>query len=241
VLLSALPSCQLDGASLEAKNRSFDLVAGEAVDGVPLADFLAARTLRLLIDPEQIADSEDVYCGGVASATPITADGYMLTAAHAAETKGLEGRLLVQLSGSPRAHRVRVVWSGFEDEDTRVDMALLHVSPPPDAWFELAPEGALEEGQRVVCAGFSTAQVTFASGKLEGELAMGNRLARTIIHSTPLRSGDSGGPLITLDGRLVAVNASGHWSPLGGVLVSRAVRPNRDWLDGLIERDRRGR
>ena len=80
---------------------------------------------------------------------------------------------------------------------------------------------------------------------------------RMIRHDAPTIRGDSGGALIDLRGNLIGINATVHpprrlaWLPYLGVppiallgvsgSYSRAVRPEGDWLDDLIEEDRKRR
>ena len=203
------------------------------MDGVPIADFLTARTVKMAIEPKP-SGVDGVYQAGGATAAPISADGYMLTAAHVLG----ETPIFVQLPGSNVAHDLRVVWNGFDEVD-EFDLALIHVTTHSTKWFEFAPDAALGDGLRVVSAGVSVPKLVFASGSLTEAFTPGDGIASIVRHSTPLRNGDSGGPLITLDGKLVAINYGSLNLPLGGQLVSKAMRPNLAWLNEIIERDRR--
>ncbi len=232
--LVLLPGCLTMSASMKDKARSFQALAASTVDGMSLERFLSARAVRVVIQPE-LTDERGVVRAGAATAVPITSDGYALTVAHALD----ELPVFVSLPGEKRGRRLRVVWDGFRDTDAKVDLALIHIRGPLPAWFELAGEEALGKGTPVAAAGFSDAgELVLAGGELMSASPQENRLARVIAHTTPLSFGDSGGPLTLLDGRLVGINFGSTIAPLAGRLSSKAMRPNLDWLAGLIKNDR---
>ena len=219
---------------MKDKARSFVPVSASTVDGTPLARFLARRAVRVVIQPEA-TDERGIVRAGAATAVPITPDGYALTVAHALD----ELPVFVALPGEKRGRRLRVVWDGFRDADTKIDLALIHIRGPLPTWFELAEDDALRKGTPVAAAGFSDAgELVFAGGELMNSPPQEDRLARVVAHTTPLSFGDSGGPLVRLDGRLVGINFGSTVAPLAGRLSSKAMRPNLDWLVGLIQNDR---
>ena len=219
---------------MKDKARSFGPFASSSVGDVTLERYLSERAVRVVIQPEA-TDEEGIVRAGAATAVPITSDGYALTVAHALD----ELPVFVALPGEKRGRNLRVVWNGFEDADSKVDLALIHVRGPFPAWFDFAGDDELGSETPVAAAGFSGAgDLVFAGGELMDAPRQDDRLARVIAHTTPLSFGDSGGPLVLLDGRLVGVNFGSTVAPLAGRLSSKAMRPNLDWLAGLIKNDR---
>lgn len=239
-LLAALAAATLAScfsASPETKARSFAPYCDRIVDGAPLAEFLSARTAFAVLAVRPTPE-HGVFVGGWgATAVPIAADGYLLTAAHALQHDGPH-RSFVMYPGSDDGHGFRVVWNGFDEAG--LDLAVIHVESPPPAVFTWSP--ALARGTKVVSAGYVDKTLAFAGGELHEDLRSDGAVAWRVTHSVPLAHGDSGGPLCTLDGELVAVNYGGEaLTPFGGVLRSVALRPDPDWLAGLLARDRRER
>jgi S1-C subfamily serine protease len=59
-----------------------------------------------------------------------------------------------------------------------------------------------------------------------------------ICHEAPVRFGDSGGPLITRDGKLIAVTTDGGIAALRPISAPGwAVQPNLSWLQSAIDAD----
>ena len=73
-----------------------------------------------------------------------------------------------------------------------------------------------------------------ACGEAPPESTDGLPPTSLVIHDAPVRKGDSGGPLTTLDGRLVALNVI--YAPLTG--RHQSVRPDPSWVDWVIGVDR---
>ncbi len=102
------------------------------------------------------------------------------------------------------------------------------------------PTPRVAEDVPVAVLGFPNLELAYAAGEVRSRPKGTSKLASIVAHNAPLTYGDSGGPLVTLGGGLIGVNASWivypFFSPKG-----EAVRPDMNWLTGLIERDRSSR
>ncbi len=230
------------------------------------ADFLTIRDLEFT--PQGDVSFRYEFKGGatasVGSAIPITADGYYLTARHCIEHR--EPRTLITLvehEGELRMvkARPRLVWMNSEEE--AVDLALIHAPVTPFRPFTLGSSQPLRQGDAVASTGWSGAlQLNPLGGPaaghtLETETSRGDPNAiswRTVWHTCALHPGDSGGPLIDPEGKLIGVNGVVTVSMLGRILTrlgfdptedsplpgyrAAAVTPDAAWLASLIERDR---
>ncbi len=174
------------------------------------------------------------------SATPITADGYFLTADHViSHMEGGRNVFLVHgQSGRMGVDPVRVVWRSEAD-----DIALLHVARKTPLFYEWTPPGEwLPAGNRLIHGGIATGR------KLkDGRLGTGLRPERAIQGSRrfkmdlPLQPGDSGGPVVDARGRLVGINNAVEFLvPLETAFFidSEGSRPNTRMIERLIAEDR---
>lgn len=173
------------------------------------------------------------------SATPITADGYFLTADHVLATApgrnvfvlhGADGRLI------PR--KARVVW-----RSAKADLALLHVpTKTPNFYRWTAAEKWLPAGTPVFHGGIATGFKS-APGRLGTEIPpegafTGNRTFKIDI---PLQPGDSGGPVVDAYGDLVGINSAVEFLvPMETAFFvdSEGNRPNTRMLTAVIRQDR---
>lgn len=173
------------------------------------------------------------------SATPISPDGYFLTADHVLER--MQGRhVFVLYGGGARLvpAKARVVW-----RSSGADLALLHIPvktgyyytwSPPDRW--------LAEGSGVIHGGVATG-VKSEWGKLGTSLApegwfTGTRKFKIDI---PLQAGDSGGPVVDAHGALVGINSAVEFLvPMETAFFvdSEASRPNIRKIESLVRHDR---
>lgn len=176
------------------------------------------------------------------SAVPITADGYFLTADHVlASADGRTISVIYGHGGRLRAHPARIVWRSAES-----DLALLHVAIETPEFYQWTPPRAwLPQGTPVMHAGIATGFKS-GSGKLVSSIPpetafSGNRRFK---HDIPLEPGDSGGPVVDAQGRLVGVNSAVEFLiPLETAffIESEANRPNVGRLTARIQKDRRAR
>jgi S1-C subfamily serine protease len=176
------------------------------------------------------------------SAVPIAADGYFLTADHVlARAGGKRVSILLRREGRIQAFPARIVW--------RIrggDLALLHAAVETKEYYRWTPgDRWLPRGTPVMHAGIATGFAS-SSGKLLTALAPDASLGGTqrFKHDIPLEPGDSGGPVVDANGRLVGINSAVEYLiPLETAffMESEANRPNLVKLQSRIERDRASR
>jgi S1-C subfamily serine protease len=176
------------------------------------------------------------------SATPISPDGYFLTADHVLARMddryvfviyGVDGRLIPQ--------QARVVW-----RSESADLALLHIPvSTPNHYRFTAPDRWLPMGTAIVHGGIATG---FKSGlgKLGTSLPPETSFTgtRKFKIDIPLQPGDSGGPVVDAHGGLVGINSAVEFLvPMETAFFvdSEASRPNTRMIESLIERDRAGK
>ena len=173
------------------------------------------------------------------SATPISPDGYFLTADHVLER--VAGRKVFVMYGHGARMtpvKARVVWRSSE-----ADLALLHIPVRTALFYRWTPrERWLSEGSGVIHGGIATGARS-EWGKLGTSLApegvfTGNRKFKIDI---PLQPGDSGGPVVDAAGALVGINSAVEYLvPMETAFFvdSEASRPNTRLIDSLVRRDR---
>lgn len=145
---------------------------------------------------------------GLGLATPIDAAGYFLAAAHSLDPHR-DVYLLGRLDGRWQARKARVVFRG-EVARAETDYALLKVDARPAAILPLA-ETRPGVGERVFAAvRLGAAPVLEAGVCLEAPGAPTGTVLQTDL---PAASGDSGGPLLTADLRLLGLTSRGWHRP----------------------------
>jgi S1-C subfamily serine protease len=251
--LAALLSVLVGGgcahlATPEEKEVSYRRFLSAKVDGKDLGEFLAQRSAIIIAGAEPVVVAtrqhdvdirlQPVEKDGfdLGSASEITADGYFLTAAHCVRRRPLY--LLLPMPASERITPARLVWS---PPDSSCDIAIIKVdfdSLRPA--FAIAEDGDLKPGADVVTAGangLAAGKVLGASEAVVANEPSGLPEVQAILHSAPLAEGDSGGPLATLDGKLLGIEvlARGLWL---GTSQGIALRPDPVWLRKVIARDR---
>lgn len=237
VALAWLAGCQYRPSPLD-RRASGEAWLGREVERQPLLDYVRRRTAVLVMP-----------WGGIGCASAIDARGYFLTSAHGL-ANGSEV-LLLQFAGGARVHseRAQVVWRGEVDQGGP-DLALLRVRRPSDAVFVWSAAPA--PGTPAFVLG---SQPHEAPGPPAALLPLSDRLSRVraesfreggwrIEHDAPLQPGDSGGPVVDGDGRLIAVTyATARRVILPGIgwrLGAWAYRPFPDGVASLIaEAERR--
>lgn len=173
------------------------------------------------------------------SATPITPDGYFLTADHVlARMSGRNVFLLFGKGGRLIPLRARVVW-----RSERADLALLHVPAvtpyyyrwtPPDRW--------LPAGSAVIHGGIATG-LKSGWGRLGTSIPPegGFSGVRRFKIDIPLQPGDSGGPVVDAYGNLVGINSAVEFLvPMETAFFvdSEGNRPNTRDIEAIIANDR---
>lgn len=173
------------------------------------------------------------------SATPVSPDGYFLTADHVLAQ--MDGRNVFVLHGdrgrlTPR--KARVVW-----RSESADLALLHIPvSTPNYYRWTAPDRWLPLGTAVIHGGIATGYSS-APGKLETPIPPESFLTgnRTFKIDIPLQPGDSGGPVVDAYGALVGINSAVEFLvPMETAFFvdSEASRPCIRNLESLIRKDR---
>lgn len=173
------------------------------------------------------------------SATPITADGYFLTADHVlARMAGRNVFVLYGRGGRFAPMKARVVW-----RSEGADLALLHIpAKTPNFYQWTAPDRWLPAGTGIIHGGIATG---FRSdpGKLSTALAPEGAFTgtRRFKIDIPLQPGDSGGPVVDAYGNLVGINSAVEFLvPMETAFFvdSEANRPNTHMIESLIREDR---
>ena len=206
---------------------------------------LTGHGLRVTSDPSRAAPTAARHYGLVRSpgatldrgcATAVDARGYYLTAAHVVGTDPL---WVIVGGGESPARPARVVYRG----DADFDVAVLSVGRPIDGAFRWAAAGEPGVGSAVVEVG--PTDLTDAgrigmqvfAGRVEAtarEAGVDGRY-ELVDTSLPARPGDSGGPVLTPAGSLVAIMVRGH--PFS--TTTTALRPDPAWLRDVIDGDAR--
>jgi S1-C subfamily serine protease len=173
------------------------------------------------------------------SATPISADGYFLTADHVlARMAGRNVFVLYGKDGRLTPYRARVVW-----RSEHADLALLHIAAStPNHYRWTPPERWLPAGTGVIHGGIATG---FKSGwgKLGTSLPPEGSFtrARKFKIDIPLQPGDSGGPVVDAHGGLVGINSAVEFLvPMETAFFvdSEASRPSIRMIESIMRADR---
>ena len=164
--------------------------------------------------------------------------GYFLTAAHV-PVKGQGGLFCLESGGKPAVRPYRVVW-----KDKSADLALLHadVDVPAVKW---APESAIANGASVFTFGFGGGEWKPSQGQILGRRPTGEADRHFDLKLTaPVVAGDSGGPVVTADGKLVGIvtRADYRWVQAFGRAWMRSgshtTRPDLGFLKGIVAKDK---
>jgi S1-C subfamily serine protease len=173
------------------------------------------------------------------SATPISPDGYFLTADHVlARMEGRHVFVMYGRSARPVPVKARVVW-----RSGAADLALLHIPVRTANYYRWSPpERWLPEGSGVIHGGIATGS-KFEWGKLGTSLAPEGTFtgSRKFKIDIPLQPGDSGGPVVDAYGSLVGINSAVEYLvPMETAFFvdSEASRPNTRRIDLLVRKDR---
>jgi S1-C subfamily serine protease len=140
------------------------------------------------------------------SATPISFDGYFLTADHVLRNS-IDKNIFIIRHGHGKLYsdEARIVW-----RDRKADVAILHVRKKTPEYYQFTPTDLmLPVGTPIFHAGVISG-LRSLSGRLTSHvpkqlfLSHPNRFSINI----PLVPGDSGGPILTADGNLIGINSA---------------------------------
>ncbi|MBC8126696.1 MAG: trypsin-like peptidase domain-containing protein [Gloeobacteraceae cyanobacterium ES-bin-144] len=173
------------------------------------------------------------------SATPISPDGYFLTADHVlARMAGRHVFVLYGRDGRLVPIKARAVW-----RSESADLALLHIPmQTPNYYVWSAPERWVPAGTPLIHGGMSTG---FKKdwGKLGTAIPPESAMSgtRSFKIDIPFQPGDSGGPVVDAYGKLIGINSAVEFlvpMETAYFVDSEAKRPNTRMMTSRIEADR---
>lgn len=241
--------------SNEQRLASFREVMGDPLSAHALRASMLGRTVFVLSghvrpvktqndQPALIIDGSWGYGTGVL----LSSDGYVLTAAHCA--MGRRAYVGMAEGSEPRVVEARIVWRGLNSSsklDPERDIALLKLPASGAAALDWNAGLDVRTGSPVIGAGYQQVdgitRLTFAGGHISSmwdlDASQGEPKGRFVIieHDAPLKHGDSGGPLLSPDGRLLAINV-GAMARLFAPTIYIAIRPDPEWIEQVIAEDR---
>ncbi|MHB1427042.1 MAG: trypsin-like peptidase domain-containing protein [Gemmataceae bacterium] len=200
--------------------------------------------------PEELRQFFDFDFGGVGddeSSTPregfgsgflIDAKGVLLTNCHVVENAS---KVTVELSDG------RKFTSKDIKTDPKTDLALVRIEAPAALPFlELGDSDSLEIGDRVLAIGAPfglTGTVTHGIISGKGRSLQLNMYEDFLQTDAAINPGNSGGPLVSLDGKVIGINAaiksrSGGWQGVGLAVsssIAKAIVPQL-LKDGVVRR-----
>lgn len=190
-------------------------------------------------------DSSVIHAPGNAdggSATPISDDGYFLTADHVLARSGGHNVFIVHANGGNSfTSQARIVWRSADD-----DLAVLHISRSTPYYYSFSESGRWISPGHPVAHGGARTGTTSGYGKIRTPInADGSlRTSQQFEIDIELRPGDSGGPIVDTKGKLVGINSQVEYlTPLDSKIFidSVGVWPNAGKIQSIIQKDRRSR
>lgn len=233
----------------EVRARSFTPHSDRYIGFTNVRDYLAPRVALLAtgegLPPPEWRSGTMIIRGYMSCAAAIDRRGYFLTAEHCVDD-GAVYLIRAEPGAPPRARRARVVWQGNRKEGGP-DLAILHIPETLGYVFEWADDVA--ENDPVMAVGLDrTPKVIKGPAWLGGKIlklgrSEGDEGNPTVLHDVPLQRGDSGGPLLNEKARLIGINVEGRLGLFRSLLPNArasegvAERPDRKWVEELIEKD----
>jgi S1-C subfamily serine protease len=218
--------------------------------GTSAVSFINSRTALIIAGTkaEQLSEGPHqdgvrvVGKGSVGIATAIDPRGYFLTATHVLNREPVYAIVVEEERTTLKTPRI--VWRGTTARG-EPDLTILFISTHAPA-FTWAREIQIDDG--VFSAGPTEPKaMDFRLAVIAGKIRSiseraGNPMSVRLEHTVPIRPGDSGGPILNTDGKLIAISTAGRgkfnlfkfdltfW---GGA----ALRPDLDWLQAKIDAD----
>ncbi|MCA8924458.1 MAG: trypsin-like peptidase domain-containing protein, partial [Planctomycetes bacterium] len=152
----------------------------------------------------------DAERAGTGSGAIVSADGYILTATHVVEI----GKTLEVVTSDGRFFPAKVV-----GQNRRQDFALIKIEATGLDPFPIGDSDKVKSGDWVMALGhpggpYQDKQPAFTAGVVRAldaqmvEAMHGKFYNHAFVVDTPIFSGNSGGPLVNLDGELIGINAA---------------------------------
>lgn len=227
------------------REESFRPFVQDRVENVPLSEYLSRRTALLLSGaaPRKIERTGNGWnidlapVGGrppelaLGSAIPLTHDGCFLTAAHNLVRPPYIVAIVKE--DGVAFSEATVLWSG-SPQVPEEDFAVLKTSLRPEGIFVWDDAEPLRSGMPL--ASLSAPHGLCGGTLLESAPHRNPKLPCGVLrveHDLPLLQGDSGGPVVGRDGRLVGMNVLQK----GNLTASNcgwAIRPERKWILALV-------
>jgi len=190
---------------------------------------LAASLGQAALDPEMVARIKDAVvlirveleatgtgdaAQGSASGFVISEDGLIVTNAHvvAPEIEGEDGRTIsadqraVTVTFHPRTPRERSFEAQVLRENAELDLALLKIATPTPTHLELGDSDMVYETQPLYVAGhpLGLEEISIRTGAMAARRTWQG--SKYLEHDAAAESGNSGGPLVDEQGRIVGVH-----------------------------------
>ena len=197
--------------------------------GAGWSDVIAwAKPAVVFIEGETTDQDEEgnkLYATG--SGVIISADGYILTAAHVISDMVGDIKVLVGESEVYKATLVKTHPKWDPDEFLSGDVALLKISASGLAWLSLGASEALKPEEEIRVLGYPRAGLGLgmipASGKALGLRSLPSGVSLLQIEASTYDKGHSGGPVINSRGQVVGIAKGTYTSGDTGVTHQLAV------------------
>lgn len=270
--IALLSSCKVTDISDEEQSASLAPYSEHKIKDSTLDEHFGGRTAFLIgaesleiKDHNQISSTEDEDTVEasftirldpgehleVGTAIAIDPRGYFITAGHCIGGQEIYAAYIDHKRESV-IEKVEPIWIR-ESSYPEVDFALFRVEGKPAQTFDWAEtfdigETAFSSGATVKMDEEEDPPFQLTTDSFAGELKKTRdvRFQKTkfqlIWHRSPVRKGNSGGPLVNADGELIGVNYAAT-SPIkratGAEItpMGYAIRPDIDWVRNLIEED----
>lgn len=237
VLSCLLVGCQSTGFLDSHKPDRADLRYAAARQAVIVAS-PKPRIPENLSDFLRMGNHETGYTGG--SATPISADGYFLTAEHIiARAKNKPLHVLFRRDAYQVQAPARLVWKNHCH-----DLALVHVATATPQFFRFSNgERSLPQNSPIIHTGANSGLKSIdgaTSSLLHNDCSSCN--SQKIFINLPLKAGDSGGAILNSRCELIAICSGVEYVRFIETPIfanSHGNRPDPAFIEKLIQEDRR--